>query len=235
MGAGALAVAGVCAFLGVQYSNTGKRPPDHFRPGPVQRVPPPLKAAKLSAVDAESVRRVAELFIDTAVLRKRIDDSWDITTRKLRQGLTRKEWDLGNIPVTPFQPADAVAEVKYDLEWTGADLVYVKIAIVPKPKSNVNGQAFDIGLRRKGDPAAHRWLVDYWVPTGIGVDVGGPSSKAAKAAQTVAQPSARIPVAYIFVPVGLLIAIVFGLPLGIFGRQWLRGRRAVREYHRERA
>jgi len=234
LGAVVLALAGVCTFLGIQYSNTGKRFPDHFRAGPAQRVAPPLKAAKLSAVDAESVRRITELFIDTAVLRQRVDDSWDITTRKLRQGLTRKQWDLGNIPVTPFQ-ADAVGEIKYDLEWSGETFVYVKIAIVPKPTSNADGQAFDIGLRRKGDPAEHRWLVDYWVPAGIGVAVNGPRARARAAAQAVTQPSSRIPVAYVFVPVGLLVAFIVGLPIAIFGRQWLRGRRAVREFERERA
>jgi hypothetical protein len=234
MGGALLAVAAGGAFLGLHYSNTGTRLPNHFRPGPVQTAPAPLKAAKLSGADTESVRQISARFIDTAVLRRRVDDSWDITTPKLRQGLTRKQWDLGNIPVTPFQPADAVAEIKYDIEWSGVNLVYVKIAIVPKPTSNVNGQAFDIGLRRKGDPAAHRWLVDYWVPSGIGVSTGGPAAKAA-AGQSVAQPSSRIPVAYIFVPVGLLVALIVGLPVGIFGRQWLRGRRAVREYERERA
>jgi hypothetical protein len=228
-------VAAGCAFIGLNYSNTGRDLTDHFRAGEPQRVPPPLKAVKLSGVDAESVRRVAELFIDTAVLRRRIDDSWEITTRKLRQGLTRKEWDAGNIPVTPFQPAEAVAEVKYDLEWTGADLVYVKIAIVPKPTSNADGQVYDIGLTRRGDPSDHKWLVDYWVPAGLGIAVGGPSAKARAAAQPVQQPSSRIPVAYVFVPVGVLIAFILGLPLAIFGRQWLRSRRALREYQRDRA
>jgi hypothetical protein len=228
-----VAFAAACAFLGLHYSNTGKQLPDRFRSGPVQKVAPPPKAEKLSGVDTESVRRVAALFIDTAVLRQRVDDSWEITTPRLRQGLSRKEWDGGNIPVTPFN-ADAVREIKYDLDWSGADLVYLKVAIVPTRKSNADGQAFDIGLRRQGDPSDHKWLVDYWVPTGIGIPVAGPRAKAA-APQVFRQPSSRIPVAWIFVPVGLLIALVFALPMAVFGRQWLRGRRALREYQRERA
>jgi hypothetical protein len=222
----------MCAFIGLHYSNTGKQIPEHFSAGPVQRVPPPLRTEQLSGADSESVRQVAALFIDTAVLRRRVDDSWEITTPRLRQGLTRKEWDTGNIPVTPFQ-AEAVAEIKYDLDWSGEDLVYLNIAIVPKPESNVDGQAFDIGLQRRGEPADHKWLVDYWVPTGVGVAVGGPRARAV-AREAVKPPSSRIRVVWIFVPVGLLVVLVFGLPIAIFGRQRLRSRRAHREYLRER-
>jgi len=196
-------------------------------------VPPAPKAARLSAIDNDAVRRVAELFIDTAVMRQRIDDSWEITTPHLRQGLTRKQWDTGNIPVSPFQ-ANAVAGIKYDLDWSGTNFVYLKIAIVPKPTSNVNGQAFDIGLRRHGRPADHNWLVDYWVPTGVGVASAAQRARVAAPLSTQ-QPTGRIPVVWIFVPVGLLLATIVGLPLGIFGRQWMRGRRALREYQRERA
>ena len=233
IGGALVALAGVCAFIGVHYSNTGKTVADHFSSEPVQRVAPPPKAVKLSGADTESVRQVAALFIDTAVLRRRIDDSWEITTPKLRQGLTRKEWDSGNIPVTPFN-AEAVAEIKYDLDFSGADFVFLNIAIVPKPTSNVDGQAFDIGLLRQGEPADHKWLVDYWVPTGPGVAVNGPRARAA-AQQALSQPKSRISVAWIFVPAGLLLVVIFGLPIAIFGRQRLRSRRALRAYLRERA
>jgi hypothetical protein len=233
IGGALLAFAGVCAFVGLHYSNTGTPPPDRYSAEPVQRVPPPLKAATLTGADNESVRRVAALFIDTAVLRRRIDDSWEITTPRLRQGLTRKEWDSGNIPVTPFD-AEAVAEIKYDLDWSGSDLVYLNVAIVPKPRSNVDGQAFDIGLQRQGEASDHKWLVDYWVPTGTGVAVAGPRARAA-AREALRQPSSRISPAWIFAPVGLFVGLLFGLPVAIFGRQRLRSRRALREYRRERA
>jgi hypothetical protein len=227
-----LAVAGACAFVGLRYSNTGKQLKEHFTNEPVQRVPQPLPPAKLSVVDQNAVQAIAELFIDTAVLRRRVDDSWDITTPNLRQGLSRREWDSGNIPVTPF-PANAVRAIKYRLDWTGEDLVYLKIAIVPKATSEVNGQAFDMGLTRAASAGEHAWLVDYWVPSGVGVPVGGQRARAI-AKEALRQPSARLPVAWIFLPVGVLVALVFGLPIAIFGRQRLRNRRALRRYLRER-
>jgi hypothetical protein len=228
-----LAAAGGLAFVGLEYSNTGEGLQEHFRPGPVQRVATPPPAAKLSVVDQKSVQQIAELFIDTAVLRQHVDDSWELTTAKLRQGLSRREWDSGNIPVTPF-PANAVGVVKYRLDWTGEDLVYLKIAIVPKPTSDVQGQAYDMGLTRHGGPADHRWRVDYWVPAGVGVAVSGPRARAV-AKEALRQPSSRLPVAWIFLPVGLILGLIFGLPIVIFGRQRLRSRRALREYLRERA
>ena len=228
-----LALAGVLAFVGVRYSNTAAREPEHFSKGPVARVSAPLKAQKLSSIDLETVHRTAELFIDTAVLRTRVDDSWEITTQKLRQGLTRKEWDTGNIPVTPF-PAEAVQQIKYTLDWSGADLVYLKVAILPKDTANVAGQAFDIGLARDTHPGRHGWLVDYWVPTGLGSPSHAQRLAAAKAAP--ATPKAdSLPQGLVLIPVGLIILLVVGLPLGLFGRNWARSRRALREYRRHSA
>lgn len=228
----ALALAGVLVFIGLRYSNTG-REKEHFSPGPVQRVASAPKAVVLSSVDRQSVQRVAALFIDTAVLRRRVDRAWEITTVKLHQGLTRRQWDTGNIPVTPF-PASAVGTVKYRLDFTGEYVVYLKVAILPKPTSSLDGQAFDLGLARNGRLDDHTWLVDYWVPSGIGVPAT-PKALAAHGGVDTQQVRSRLPVAWIFVPVGLFVGLLLGLPLAIFGRHWLRARRAMRDYQRERA
>jgi hypothetical protein len=234
LSAALLALAGVLAFVGLKYSNTAEREPEHFSKGPVQRVSAPLKAQKLSNIDLESVHRIAELFIDTAVLRTSVDDSWEITTPKLRQGLTRKEWDSGNIPVTPF-PAGAVQQIKYTLDWSGQDLVYLKVAILPKDAANVAGQAFDIGLARDAHSGPDGWLVDYWVPTGLGSPSPAQRTAAAKSAAAAPPASESLPQGLILIPVGVLILLVVGLPLGLFGRNYARSRRALREYRRHSA
>jgi hypothetical protein len=228
-----LALAGALVFVGLHYSNTGRRAPEHFSGGPVQRVPAPLKSAPLSSADQEVVRKVAAHFIDTAVLRRRIDESWGITTAKLHQGLSRRQWDTGSIPVTPF-PAGAVQDIKYRVDWTGEGLVYLKVAIVPKATSQVLGQAFDIGLRRRDGGGNHVWLVDYWVPSGVGVPTAAQQA-AGGGGEAVVEPGPRIGVGWIFAPVGLLVALILALPLTIFGRHWLHSRRALREYERHRA
>jgi len=228
-----LALAGVGVFVGLHYSNTGKRFPEHFSAEPVQKVPAPLVAADLSLVDRKSVQEIAARFIDTAVLRRHVDAAWRITTPKLRQGLSRHEWDTGNIPVTPFK-AEAVREIKYRLDWSGENLVYLKVAIVPTSTSGLEGQAFDIGLARNGRVDDHKWLVDYWVPAGIGVPVSGPRAGAAER-EAAQEPSSQISAVWIFLPLGLLVALVLGLPIMILGGERLRSRRALRKYLRERA
>jgi hypothetical protein len=235
-GAVLFAVLAVAAFVGIKYANTGHEIPEVFTNDPVSRPPAAPKAEELDDADAESVRQVAELFIDTAVMRHRVDRSWAITTAHLRQGMSRAEWGSGNIPVTPY-PAAAVRDVRYRLDWSGANDVFLKVAIVPKPGSHALGQAFDMGLSRRGAPAQHRWLVDYWVPAGVGVDVNGssgsPFGSPRAAAPAVKEPN-QLSAAWIFLPVGLLAVLVLGLPLAIFGRSWLRGRRALREYEQSR-
>jgi hypothetical protein len=229
-----LALAGLLAFVGLRYSNTASRSKETFEKGPVQRVGPAPRAAALSAVDQESVRRTAALFIDSAVLRRKLDASWAITTRNLRQGLTRKQWDSGNIPVAPFVPASAVRLIRYQVDWSGENIVYLKVAILPKDSSNAEGQAYDIGLARRGRPEDHVWLVDYWVPNGMSVPSVKQQAKAA-AAGASETPSNRLPTAFILLPVGLLLSLIVGLPLVVFGRHWSRSRRAMRDYQRHRA
>lgn len=222
-----LAVAGSLAFIGVRYQNTGKKLPNHFTSGKVQLVPPALKAAKLTGDDRDAARQVAARFIDTAVLRQHIDDSWEITAPKLRQGLSRAEWHTGNIPVQPF-PAAAVLGIKYRVDWSGTDYVFLKVAIIPKKTAEVGGQAFDMGLRRKGPAADHRWLVDYWVPTGL--SQATPAERAAAAKLPPPKLESRIPAAWIFAPLGILAAFFAGIPLFLGVRGWKRTKRANRLY-----
>ncbi len=222
-----LVVAGSLAFVGIRYSNTGKKLPNRFYAGKVQLVPPALKAAQLSGDDRDAARQVAARFIDTAVLRQRIDDSWEITAPKLRQGLTREQWHTGNIPVQPF-PAAAVLGIKYRVDWSGADYVYLKVAIIPKATADVGGQSYDMGLRRTGPATDHHWLVDYWVPSGLGQAT--PKEQAAAAKLPLPELKSRINPAWIFAPIAIFAAFFAGIPLFLFFRGWSRTKRANRLY-----
>jgi hypothetical protein len=227
VGTAALTLAGATAFIGVRYANTAQRIPSRFSSDPPQLVDPPLKSAVLTGEDANAVRIVAARFIDTAVLRQHIDESWEITAPKLRQGFTRKQWQTGNIPVQPF-PAEAVSGIKYRIDFSATDHIYLKVAIIPKATADVGGQAFDMGLRRKGAVADHHWLVDYFVPTGL----GQPSPVAQRAAAKLPPPKleSRIPVAWIFAPIGIFGAFIVGIPLALAVRGWRRSVRANRAY-----
>jgi hypothetical protein len=222
-----LVLAGLVAFVGINYANTGKKLPQHFTNEPPQLVPPAPRSAQLTAEDRDAARVVAARFIDTAVLRRRVDDSWEITAPSLRQGLTRTVWASGNIPVVPFQPASAVEGIKYRVDWTGQDKIYLKVAIVPKRSAGMTGGAFDMGLERAGPAGSHQWLVDYWVPSA--------ASSASPRASTagggaVPELKSRIPAAWIAAPIGGLFLIILGIPLSLAVRGFVRTRRANRLY-----
>jgi hypothetical protein len=221
-------LGGAIAFVGLRYANTGKKLPNHFTKGSPQLVPPPPQAARLSNEDQNAARATAERFIDTAVLRQRVDDSWEITAPVLRQGMTRAQWRTGNIPVTPF-PAEAVLGIKYRFDWSGTQRIYLKIAIIPKRTANLTGGAFDMGLERSGPTANHEWLVDYWVPSSA--NSASPGRRSAQGAPPSApQLKSRISPAWIIAPIGGFLLVLLSVPILLGGRGWLRNRRANRLY-----
>jgi hypothetical protein len=219
-------LAAGASIVGVFFANTGHPPPQTLNNEPPSLVAPPPKAAALSAVDREAARVVAARFMDTAVMRRHTEESWDIVAPAMRKGFTRASWASGNIPVVPF-PAEAVLGVKFDVDWSGERKIYLRIAIVPKPASNVDGQAFDMGLEQTGDVGAHHWIVDYFVPYGL-----GQPSPAKRAAIAAAAPElkSRIPAVWIILPVAFIAGLILMLPVGLGARGLYRKSRAERHY-----
>jgi len=222
-----LVLAGLVAFVGLEYSNTAQKIHERITSEPPQLVPPPLKAARLSAIDKDAARAVAELFITTAVLRQRVGASWDVLAPSMQKGFTRASWSAGDIPVQPFVPASAVLGIKYRVDWSGKDKVYLKIAIVPKPDSNVNGQAFDMGLERSRAAGPHAWLVDYFVPNGLGF-AGGSTRAASRAAAP--ELKGRIGAGWLIAPIAVIGGLILLVPLFLGGRGLYRSSRANRLY-----
>lgn len=107
---------------------------------------------------AGSAREVGAMFVRTAVVRRNTICSYDLVTPTLRQGLSRREWQTGNIPVQPFPteyPEDLRAEV------------VPSVTLASERGTWVTLEAADLGravfelvvVKRDG-----RWLVDYWAP-----------------------------------------------------------------------
>ena len=178
----------------------------------------PQGAEKLSTIDLETVPsdRRASSTSTRPCSGRWIDDSWEITTPKLRQGLTRKQWDSGNIPVTPF-PAEAVQQIKYALDWSGQDLVYLKVA----GSSRRTGRTWQVrrstsGLARDAHSGPDRMVGRLLVRPG--------SISPSKAQRTAAAKTAVAPPASESLPQGLIL-----IPVGILGILLIVGlRRAVR-------
>jgi hypothetical protein len=115
-------------------------------------------ARKQVPLDAEA-RRVAGRFILTAVAREDLAESYDLAHPDLRQGMTRKEWATGNIPVV-YYPAQAIETATFKVDESYPDEAILEVALLPKEGEEVKPQIFFIGLKR----TQARWQVYYWVP-----------------------------------------------------------------------
>lgn len=221
-------MAGALTLLGVYFSNTGHRVRSVYTPGPVARVAPNPKADSFTPTERKQVRAVASQFVSSAVLRKNVGDSWELTTPELRQGMSHSDWASGSIPVVPY-PADAIAEVRWRLDYSYEHTIGMKVAFFPKPGAGVNRQVFDIALENTGTSAKPKWLVSYWSPSGgVQLAAAGPGGPPAEAGST--QGSIR-PI-WLLVPVGLIVGSMLALILWLSLRGWIRASRANRAYQK---
>jgi len=144
--------AGVLTF--VLFRNTGDttetfstEPADIFKPDKTVEVDP-------------AARRVAGMFIKTAVARKNLASSFDLVHPDLRQGMTRKQWQTGNIPVI-FYPAGDLQIASFKVERSVKNDMVLQVFMIPKKGSKADPVIFFIGLKRTdGNP----WQVYEWVP-----------------------------------------------------------------------
>jgi hypothetical protein len=159
----AVLLAGMGAVLGVYFSNTAKPEPKvsnqtaKIPTSPTKQVPLP-----------QSARSVASKFILTAVARKHLAESYKITHPKLRQGLTLKQWETGNIPVA-FYPVGKLDAATFKVDYSYPDEAQLELSLVPRKNVDERPQQFLMGLKRYRG----RWVVDYWNVLG-GPGVPGP-------------------------------------------------------------
>src|SRR5262245_19594486 len=104
---------GVAVAVVILVGDTGTA-----RPEVIEQEPAIVSQEGPKAPLPKEARKVAGEFILTAVNRKNLARSWDITHPTLREGLTKKEWLTGNIPVVPYpvsstDPAPMSVEESY--------------------------------------------------------------------------------------------------------------------------
>jgi hypothetical protein len=222
-----LAVAGGATVAGLFFSNTGHRNEAPFEKGRVQLVAPLPKTVTLTKGDARDVLVVAAKFVQTAVLRRHTELSYDISDAHLHQGLSRAQWGLGNIPVAPYRRAD-LAVVKWRLDYSYKDRVGLQVYLEPKATSKVGGLAFNAELHRVGPPQHRHWLVDYWTPAG---QQGPAPSKVAAGPLVPPQPKPGLGAIWLVLPIGALLALILSVPIVLGIRGWRRRVRADRAYN----
>jgi hypothetical protein len=220
-----LAVAGTVAFVGIHFSNTGHSVPQHFtgKPKLVAKSP---KADVFTKAERQQVRAVAVRFIESAVFRKNVADSFAITTSGLRQGESRTEWASGTIPIVPY-PAKAVETVRWRVNYSYADEVGLQVAFYPKPSSGVDRQVFDIALQNDRSAGVPHWLVSYWAPSG-GVQLSRADPRVRSIDTT--PPKAALGAIWLLVPIGIIVGGLVGVVTFVVVRGRIRHSRATRLY-----
>ena len=146
---------GVMALTFALFRNTGdaketfsNEPADIYKPEKTVGIP-------------NEARVVAGKFIKTAVGRKNLAASYDLIAPELRQGMTRKEWETGNIPVV-YYPSGNLELATFKVDRSFKNEVVWQVYMVPKPGSGTDPAVFYLGLKRTSADAP--WKVFYWVP-----------------------------------------------------------------------
>jgi hypothetical protein len=155
---GLVLVAGLVAFTIAYFGNTADSQETPLSNEPAQV----FKERKQVPLDL-GARRAAGRFILTAVAREHLAESYDLTHPQLRQGMTKKEWLTGNIPVQPY-PTDAIEQATFKVDESYPDEAILEVALLPKKGETIKPQLFFIGLKKSGTGKAARWQVYYWAP-----------------------------------------------------------------------
>jgi len=222
---GIAAVAAGATVLGLFYANTGEQPQSsspggHSRPIIVPHQPKTVPVGPY----LKEIEEVAAKFVDTAVVRRNVDQSYDLVAPQLREGITRAKWAKGAIPVVPY-PFDDLSFKKMAVTYSYANRVGLAIGLFPKAHAKTPYEAFSMELTAYRRGTTYRWLIDSWAPAGVGIgSPNGPPVSNAKAVQTRRSLS-RI---WILLPIVFLLSMIVLIPGGLIFRGWLRERHARR-------
>jgi hypothetical protein len=162
----ALCVIGGGIAAAIVLLPTGKsldRGPTSLPPAAEARPSPAPRQTRLSAAERHRLVASISLFVTTSVARHHPEQSWPIVHPILREGMTKRQWSTGNIPVVPY-PAIGVDLIHLDSVVRQTALV--EIVLEPKPGAHLARKTFQIELRRL-PRSPHLWAVSSWVPEGV--------------------------------------------------------------------
>jgi hypothetical protein len=219
-----VAVVGGVAGSFVLWPNTADRStidaPLSDEPAVVAVEPP---SVRLTPAAREAALATAKRFVGTAVARENVEDSWALVHPSLRQGLTRREWSTGDIPVTPY-PVDSA---RWRLGYSAQNAVGLEVIVLPKAGSELRSMVFDLELKALGTGSGRRWLVSSWAPHGAAGAVAAPRSpqrEAAVRAERERWERLRLPVAWLLLPVAIVGGLL-AVPVTLRVRDRRRDRR----------
>jgi hypothetical protein len=201
---------------------------EELQPGVPQVYKPP-KPLQLTPRTRRQLDATVDEFVRTAVMRRDLERSWELSSPALRIGITRREWLSGDLPVYPY-PADP-ARTEWDLDYADEEEVALNVTLVPRKGSSDAPAVFGVSLAPVGRGAHRHWLVGSWYLRGE-ISQPEPVAPGPSAADKKPTPQEReavrrttesqIDPIWWLVPAGVLALIVLG-PLGYFAALRLRG------------
>ena len=187
-------------------------------PAPAQTAGRKPHPTRLTAADQAQLRSTIALFISTSVARRHPERSWPIVDPILREGMTKKQWSTGDIPVVPY-PVGGLDLLR--LEEVVDEKALVEVMLAPTRRSHLPHKTFQIELRLQSH-GPHRWTVSSWVPEGVSTRAADNTPPAV--AEAAAHPR-HFSAIWIIVPLSAFVAALVLLPLGIFARDHFHTRR----------
>lgn len=229
-------LAPVVAALVLLQANNGRfsagaeEPQPEAGPAPVEQpsasAVPTARPIVVNAQVRRQVDGVVDRFVRSAVIRRNLDAGWELASPAMRQGVSRRDWRRGDLPVVPY-PAKALSDSIWRLSYVEGRTLAIKVTMIPKPRSGAPMLVYSAGLTAPGRGKPGRWLVDYWYPEAtLGTDQPAPAQSGQKqsAGEEPAGAKGRLGVAWLLVPVGLFALIVI-VPLAVvLWNAWARVR-----------
>lgn len=189
----------------------------------------------LTKQDRAEINRTIDMVVNYGAKRVDVGRSYDWVTPEMRAGMTRKQWQTGDIPIYPF-PAKGHTFHYWTLKWISDGTVGVELLLMPtlKNKFDIGPVIFDLYLR----PSGKRWLLDGFMPMATLAPVNAKKTKvrsvrdfSPQSAQVGSErPRGKINpnwLVFPFVAMGgaLLALAAFALVQSQRGRRFMPGRR----------
>ena len=225
-------VAGVVSAASLLLPRGEK--PDHSTSAPSAAQTTPQKPPRpihLTKADRAALHSTISLFVTTAVARHHPELAWPIVAPVLREGLSKRQWSTGDIPVVPY-PASGVDLI--NVQSLAGRSALIEVVLHSPPSANLVRKTFQIQLLRSAR-APHGWTVTGWVPEGISDSQFVLEQQHSPASAADVYHPTRFSSTWIFVPLGVLLGGLLLIPAGVLARESYRSRKAEAEYRSSRA
>jgi hypothetical protein len=196
-----------------------------------------IETIKVTPAVRRRVDETVQTFVHTAVVRRNLAAAWPLASPAMRQGVTRREWVRGELPVQPF-PAAALQSADWSLRYRNERTLGIDVMIQPKEGSGAPVAVYAAELTAPGSGTPRRFLVDSWFPqTTLGAasgseDEGSKTETQAEAEAELAYDSGTLGTEWLLVPAAIVLLLV-GTLVGFGVRSIMRARRAERRYREE--